>query len=183
MAYNATPEVIQSVKREIERRKLSVAQVAQIMKDEGYPMGETTIRRVLRKDSEVNDHFRYETTIQPFWIVFMRTGEQVDDAATKTRLEDLEVLIAMKNEAIADLRERLAAMEMSHGEKCKDCEKRCTDCAAKQGRWEEQIRIKDQRIDRKDKQLDDQHEEILRLQAQNDRLIDIVLSRLENITK
>lgn len=174
MAYKATPEVIQSIKREIERRKLSVTEVAQLLSDAGHPLGESTIRRILRDGSEEKDSFRYETTIRPIWNVFM-TDADVESSKKDllTRISDLEALVAMKDEAIADLRERLAAVELSHGEKCRDCN-------ASHDLWKEQIRIKDQRIDRKDKQLDDQSEQIRYLQGQINRLMDIVLGRLEN---
>lgn len=159
MAYRATPEVIISIKKEIERRRLSVSQVDTILREAGFPLGVTTIRRVLREGSENKDHFRYETTIQPFWTVFMRDlDEDVNEKDLRKRIQDMEVLIGMKDEAIADLRDRLASMEVAHGEKCKDCSSK------------------------KDKQLEEQRAEILRLQGQVDRLLNIVLSRFESIT-
>ena len=170
MSYKATPDVILTIKKEIERRKLSIAQVEKLLNEAGFFIGATTIRRVLRADSESVDSFRYETTIRPFWDVFIRASEDNSDAE---KVAASEALIAMKNEAIAELRDRIAKLEASFVEKC-------TECNAGKELWREQIRLKDQRIDRKDKQLDDQSEQIRYLQGQINRLMDIVLGRLEN---
>lgn len=170
MGYNATPEVIKSIKREIERRHLSVAQVEQDLKEAGYPLGQTTIRRVLRKDSETKDSFRYEATIEPFWIVYMMPNAENKDVDLKTRLEDMEVLIAMKNDAIAEYRDRIKTLEKEHGDKCEECSK-------KQERWEKQIELKDGRIDRLCMHIEEQRAMMRKQQEQMDRMLSAIIPK------
>lgn len=159
MAYKATPEVIISIKREIERRKLSVGEVEKQLAAAGHPIAESTIRRFLKPGSENSGKgFRYETTVRPLWDIYMTDTENASRNDLLTRVSDLEALVVMKDEAIADLRDRLASMEVAHGEKCKDCSSK------------------------KDKQLEEQRAEIVRLQSQVDRLLNIVLRQFENNT-
>ena len=133
MPYNATPEVIRSIKREIEKRKLSVPQVLEILAENRVEMAETTLRRLLKKDSEILYVFRYEVTVEPLWRIFV--------LSTVTNQNDVKALIEMKNEAIRDLRRHVEDLKAEH----KD---RCSVCKQQQADWNHQIKLKDERIDR-----------------------------------
>lgn len=173
MGYLATPDVIKALKREKEKRNLSIAQIEKMMADAGFPMGQTTLRRVFHKGSETHDSFRYELTIEPLWRVLVMQNKADNEESLQMRIEDLEALIEMKNDAIQQLRDRIEEIKKKQDNKCGECAKR-------QEQWREQIKLKDARIDRKDRQIDDLNAQIARHQEREDRLLNVILERIES---
>ena len=106
----------------------------------------------------------------------MPTNQNVD-IDLKTRLEDMELLIAMDKEVISDYRQRLKDAEIAHVDKCKEC-------GEKQARWDEQIKLKDSRIDRLCDHTEEQRammrkmqEQMDKMQEQQDRMLAALLTR------
>lgn len=160
MPYNATPEVIRSIKREIENRKLSVAQVLAICEENHVEIAETTMRRFLKKDSEVLYTFRHETTVGPLWRLFV--------LPTISNGKDVEALIEMQNEAIRDLRRHIEDLKTEHKDRCTVCQQQHAD-------WHHQIELKDQRIDHLHKHTEEQRAIMNKMQEQMDKILNALL--------
>lgn len=119
----------------------------------GIVIGETTLRRVYKDGSESNDSFNYDKTLKPLVQVFLLSGIP-EDTDTAARIAGLEAVLRLKNDLIEELQHQAEELRAAH-------ETRCREYEARMAFLRDQIELKDQRMDRKDKIIEKLMERVL----------------------
>jgi len=142
MEFSATQEIIVQLKAVQEKKHLSIPDIISMVAATGEPVSETAIRRVFKKDSEINDSFNYEHTLRPIAqaLLVLDSGEDaVAQASTKAFLAINEY----KDEKIAELEQQKQNMMEQY-------QRRCDEYETRMAFLRDQIEKKDERMDRKD---------------------------------
>lgn len=146
-------EIVVSLKK--VRGNLSIAEIQKRVKAVvGIDIAETTLRRVYRDNSEDKDSFNYDKTLKPLAQTFLLTATAEESEETKDRIAGLEAVFRLKNERIAELLQQIDELKAAHEARCKEYEHRMAFLR-------DQIELKDQRMDRKDKIIEKLMEKVL----------------------
>ena len=121
----------------------------------GIVLGDTTLRRVYRKDSEIKDSFNYDKTLKPLAETFLLTSGQDESAEARDRIAGLDAVFRLKNEKIEELQKQIEELKAAH-------EARCREYDTRMAFLRDQIELKDQRMDRKDKIIEQLMEKVLK---------------------
>lgn len=125
-----THDLIMRMKAIKEEQHLSPQDISRMLDAAGYHVSENSIRKVFAEGSE-NKTFRFHDTIQPISRVLLGIyGNETDDS----EVEGLKAAIRVKDELISKLERELAEVK--------------TDSARRSTFLMDQIRLKDERIDR-----------------------------------
>lgn len=126
-----------------------------VMAVTGIDLADTTLRRVYRKDSEIKDSFNYDKTLKPLAETFLLTSGQDDSAESQDRIAGLEAVFRLKNERIEELQTQIEELKAAH-------EARCREYDTRMAFLRDQIELKDQRMDRKDKIIEKLMDKVLK---------------------
>lgn len=126
-----------------------------VMAVTGIDLADTTLRRVYRKDSEIKDSFNYDKTLKPLAETFLLTSGQDDSAESQDRIAGLEAVFRLKNERIEELQKQIEELKAAH-------EARCREYDTRMAFLRDQIELKDQRMDRKDKIIEKLMDKVLK---------------------
>lgn len=125
-----THDLIMRMKAIKEEQHLSPQDISRMLDAAGYHVSENSIRKVFAEGSE-NKTFRFHDTIQPISRVLLGIyGNETDDS----EVEGLKAAIRVKDELITKLERELADVK--------------TESARRSTFLMDQIRLKDERIDR-----------------------------------
>lgn len=155
MELNATQEIIVKLKAVKDKRNLSVPDIKKMVDATGAYLSLTTLRRVFADGSEENDSFNYEATLRPIAQVLLLTDDMTAESGiVKAKLETYEAICRHKDEVINTLNRQIDALRAEHDNRCRECEGRMDFLMS-------QIKLKDARMERKDKIIDKLLEKVL----------------------
>lgn len=132
-----TVDVIIKLKHVREEKGWSVAEIIRRVDAAGSGVSPSVIHRIFKKDSETNDSFNYDTSIEPVASVLL-TGE--DDSL---QADALLSIIGLKNEQLAEKQEQMDNMRDQF-------ERRCEEYRSRIEFLRGQIERKDEYMGRKD---------------------------------
>ena len=125
-----THDLILRMKAITDEQHLTPQDISRMLDAAGYHVSENSIRKVFADGSE-NHNFRFHDTIQPISRVLLGIyGSDTDDS----EIEGLKAAIRVKDELITKLERELADVK--------------TEAARRSTFLMDQIRLKDERIDR-----------------------------------
>ena len=125
-----THDLIQRMKAIKEEQHLSPSQIYDMLEAANYHVSLNSIKKVFSEGSE-NEHFRFHDTLQPISRVLLGIyGTDTDDA----EVEALKAAIRVKDELIEKLERELAEVK--------------TESSRRSTFLMDQIKLKDQRIDK-----------------------------------
>lgn len=129
-----------------EERDLSISKIMDLLKTASDKTGaalpsETSVRSVMTGDLEKISGFSYESTLLPLKAV-LRPKE--NDALCMERIAVILDVLRMQEETIARLTVQLREAEAARHE-------RCRKCAEHMDFYKSQIKLKDNRMERKDR--------------------------------
>ena len=153
MEYSATQEIILNLKAVKEAQNLSIAKIKDMVDGTGAYLSLTTIRRVFAENSETEDSFSYENTLRPIAQALL-VNSPADDVG-RAKVEAYEAILRHKNEIIDSLKKQIESIRSEHDSRCKECEGRMDFLM-------HQIDLKDARMERKDKIIDQLLQKVLR---------------------
>lgn len=154
MELTSIQEIVVSLKKVKGDRTIPEIQ-KQVKAVTGIELGDTTLRRVYRKDSEIKDSFNYDKTLKPLAETFLLTSGQDDSAESQDRIAGLEAVFRLKNERIEELQKQIEELKAAH-------EARCREYDTRMAFLRDQIELKDQRMDRKDKIIEKLMDKVLK---------------------
>lgn len=148
MQPGPTRDLVMQIRIARESLGLSVSEVMQLLREHsektGAPMpGETTVRSVLSGDLERISGFSHEATLLPLKEVLIHGGQK-DDAVLQARIDSLLDVLRIQEETIKELTRQLSELERTQQAKCEKCE-------SDRRFYKDQIKLKDRRMERKDK--------------------------------
>ena len=146
MEISAAREVILSLKQVREQKHLSIMDVKNKVDASGVFISETTLRRLFADGSEDNDSFSYESTIRPIAKVLLADEAPADDTVRK-ELDLYRHICEYKMEMIESLHKQIEHLKEEQAARCKKCEE-------KTAFLEEQIAVKDRRMDEQARRID-----------------------------
>ena len=139
MGLKSNTELIIELKKAIAEKNIGQTELMKIMEEHGHPLAKTTVQRLYKDGSEVNDSFRYKDTLQPLAEVLLDEDPYFDPV----ELARLQAEIKLKDETIAILNNQIDSLieqiEQIRAEDAKQIEF-----------LHKQINLKDQRMDAKD---------------------------------
>lgn len=138
--YSSTHDLIIDLKKSKEEQGLSLAQVKDMLAEIGFYPSKTTLQRVFEKGSE-DKGFNYETTLRPLMRVLLK-NETPDG-----KIALYEDALRYKAEQIESLHKQLDHLREEHATRCHNCEGRIR-------LLEEQIELKDRRMDEQARRID-----------------------------
>ncbi len=153
MELTSIQEIVVSLKKvkgdmtitDIQKKVLAVT---------GIEIATTTLRRVYRDGSEDKDSFNYDKTLKPLAQTFLLTTDPGDSAEAQERIAGLEAVFRLKNEKIEELQCQITELKAAH-------EARCREYDTRMAFLRDQIELKDQRMDRKDKIIEKLMDKVL----------------------
>ena len=125
-----THDLIVRIKRVAQEKKLTPQNIYDMLEAEGHHVSLNSIKRLFRDGSE-HEHFNFQITIQPIASVLLDI-EGADSGDSET--EGLKATLKVKKELIEKLERELADVK--------------TDSARRSTFLMDQIRLKDERIDK-----------------------------------
>ena len=152
MEYSATQEIIMNLKAVKEAQNLSIPKIKDMVDSTGAYLSLTTIRRVFAENSETEDSFSYENTLRPIAQALL-VNSPLDDVG-RAKAEAYEAILRHKNETIDSLKKQIEVLRSEHDSRCKECEGRMDFLM-------HQIDLKDARMERKDKIIDQLLQKVL----------------------
>lgn len=152
MEYSATQEIILNLKAVKEAQNLSIPKIKDMVDSTGAYLSLTTIRRVFAENSETEDSFSYENTLRPIAQALL-VNSPADDVG-RAKVEAYEAILRHKNEIIDSLKKQIESIRSEHDSRCKECEGRMDFLM-------HQIDLKDSRMERKDKIIDQLLQKVL----------------------
>ena len=154
MELSSIQEIVIALKN--VRGDMSIADIRKkVLAATGIDFADTTLRRVYRKDSEVKDSFNYDKTLKPLAETFLLTSAPDDSAEAQERIAGLEAVFRLKNERIEELQRQIDELKAAH-------EARCREYDTRMAFLRDQIELKDQRMDRKDKIIEKLMDKVLK---------------------
>ena len=151
---SSTQEIIIKLKAVKEARNLSIAQIKSAVESSGGIVSETTLRRVFAPHSETDDSFSYENTLKPIATAILLTEN--DNSETEADRKAFMAIAKYKDALIEELESKIDNMREQH-------EKRCAEYESRMAFLRDQIELKDQRMDRKDRQIEQLLDKILKM--------------------
>ena len=139
MEFSAAREVILSLKQVREEKHMSIMDVKNKVDASGVFISETTLRRLFAECSEDNDSFSYESTLRPIAKVLLADAAPENNAVQK-ELDLYRHICEYKMEVIDSLHKQIEHLKEEQAVRCKKCEE-------KTAFLEEQIKLKDRRMD------------------------------------
>jgi hypothetical protein len=141
---------IQRLKEIKEEQGLSVSQIMSKMAEKGYPVSESTLKRVFAPGSEKMS-FRYQESIAPVAeVLFDEYGDTgaTDDAA------ELRKIIADRDKTIENLMIKIEEQEKSAQQFQKMCSERRTLLESHISDLQEEVELLRSQIEKKDKMFE-----------------------------
>lgn len=120
----------------------------------GIEIAPTTLRRVYRDGSEDKDSFNYDKTLKPLAQTFLLAADPDESEEAKGRIALQEAVFRLKNEKIEELQRQIEELKAAH-------EARCREYDTRMAFLRDQIELKDQRMDRKDKIIEQLMDKVL----------------------
>lgn len=120
----------------------------------GIEIAQTTLRRVYRDGSEDKDSFNYDKTLKPLAQTFLLAADSDESEEARDRIAGLEAVFRLKNEKIEELQKQIEELKAAH-------EARCREYDTRMAFLRDQIELKDQRMDRKDKIIEQLMDKVL----------------------
>ena len=149
-----TKELVLKLKAAQKERHLSVNDILDLT---GNRISATTIRRVIFTDGSEDSSFRYEDTLRPLVKALLDMDiEETDDMDTKA----LKSLLKLKIQRIEELENHIKEEKIKNLEKM---EKERTQYEAHIKHLEEQIAIKDKRMDEMKERYDKKDDQYTKL--------------------
>lgn len=154
MELSSIQEIVAALKN--VRGGMSIADIRKKVKAEtGVDLADTTLRRVYRDGSEDKDSFNYDKTLKPLAQTFLLASAPGESEETRDRIAGLEAIFRLKNEKIAELQNQIEDLKAAH-------EARCREYDTRMAFLRDQIELKDQRMDRKDKIIEKLMDKVLK---------------------
>ena len=158
MEQGPTKELVIQLRAIREELNLSISDVLSMLKEQGTPLSESTVRRVLDQDIENISGFSYEATLMPLSDLLLPKGDTSDSTLSAARIESLIAIIEIKNEEINNLTQQFKETRDNYEREQKKAEEqqaiRCKRCEENMAFLKEQIALKDARMDKKDEWID-----------------------------
>ena len=107
MGLKSNTELIVELKHAISEKNIGQTELIKIMEDHGHPIAKTTIQRLYKDGSEVNDSFRYKDTLQPLAEVLL---DDKDISVDPVEFARLQAEIKVKDEAIVTLNNQIDSL-------------------------------------------------------------------------
>jgi len=81
MELKSNAELIIELKKAMAEKHIGQAELLKMMEDAGHPIAKTTLQRICKEGSEVNDSFRYNDTLKPLAEVLLDNvnGDETND--------------------------------------------------------------------------------------------------------
>ena len=146
METTSAHDLILSIKKAIETQGLSFQDVKNLLAAEAVFPADTTLRRLLKPGSEENDSFNFESTLRPIARVLVDNIPAKDDA-TQAQLDLYRELCLYKHEQIESLHKQIEHLKEEHAMRCRKCEEKTTFL-------QDQIKLKDKRMDEQAQRID-----------------------------
>ena len=151
MGLKSNTELIIDLKNAIIEKGIGQTELIKMMEEHGHPIAKTTVQRLYKEGSEVNDSFRYKDTLQPLAEVLLGDDTYIDPVV----VANLQAEIKVRDEAIITLNNQIDSL-------LKQIEQIREESTKQMEFLHGQIKLKDQRMDTKD-------ELIQRVMDRNDR--------------
>lgn len=153
MELSSIQEIVVALKN--VRGKMSIADIQKkVRSTTGIEIAATTLRRVYRDGSEDKDSFNYDKTLKPLAQTFLLATDPGESEETRDRIAGLEAVFRLKNEKIEELQRQIEDLKAAH-------EARCREYDTRMAFLRDQIELKDQRMDRKDKIIEQLMDKVL----------------------
>lgn len=113
MELTSTQELIRKLKEVKEENEITYPRLEEMLYAIHKPVSRSTLIRVFKTDSEMNDNFNYENTLLPLAQVLL-TDEYVqapDDSPFSEEIYRLQMIIRSQTEEIDNLREMKEHLE------------------------------------------------------------------------
>lgn len=154
MELTSIQEIVVSLKK--VKGDMSIPDIQkQVKAVTGIDIAPTTLRRVYRNGSEDKDSFNYDRTLKPLAQTFLLTSGQDESAEARDRIAGLDAVFRLKNEKIEELQKQIEELKAAH-------EARCREYDTRMAFLRDQIELKDQRMDRKDKIIEKLMDKVLK---------------------
>ena len=150
---SSTQEIIIKLKAVKEARNLSIAQIKSAVESSGGIVSETTLRRVFAPHSETDDSFSYDNTLKPIATAILLTEN--DNSETEADRKAFMAIAKYKDALIEELERKIVTLREHY-------EQRCAEYEMRMKFLRNQIELKDRRMDRKDKQIEQLLNKILK---------------------
>ena len=168
-----TQKVIVRLKAVKEARKLSIPDIDAMI---NHAVSRSTLYRFFEEESELHYNFDYQYTILPIQNALLVEDTLVTgDAIAKEKVAGFEAALQQREETIESLRMQIEQMKITHDKSCRDYEDRLA-------KWQNQINIKDERMDHKDSVLDEKDKEIRLLRERVDQLMIQLMEQKDQLT-
>ena len=140
MGLKSNTELIIDLKNAIIEKGIGQTELIKMMEEHGHPIAKTTVQRLYKEGSEVNDSFRYKDTLQPLAEVLLDDDTYIDPVV----VANLQAEIKVRDEAIITLNNQIDSL-------LKQIEQIREESTKQMEFLHGQIKLKDQRMDTKDK--------------------------------
>jgi len=145
MELKSNTELIIELKKAMSEKHIGLTELMKMMEDAGHPIAKTTLQRICKDGSEINDSFRYRDTLKPLAEVLL---DDIHEDETDDELQErIRVLSDQIREICDQARESIEFMRV-------------------------QINLKDTRMERKDQWIQQLMEENKRLNEEVCKLLD-----------
>lgn len=139
MGLKSNTELIIDIKNAIAEKGIGQTELIKLMEEHGHPIAKTTVQRLYKDGSEVNDSFRYKDTLQPLAELLFDDYTFIDPV----EFARLQSEIKVKDEAIITLNNHIDSL-INQIEQIRSEDARQIEFLHKQ------IALKDNRMDSKD---------------------------------
>lgn len=146
METTSAHDLILSIKKAIETQGLSFQDVKNLLAQQSVYPADTTLRRLMKPGSEDHDSFNFESTLRPIARVLVGNIPAKDDA-TQAQLDLYRELCLYKHEQIESLHKQIEHLKEEHAMRCQKCEEKTTFL-------QDQIKLKDKRMDEQAQRID-----------------------------
>ena len=154
MTDGPTKDLVIQLREIRDELGLSINDIMDMLEKQGTPLSESTVRRVFDHDINMISGFSYDATLMPVCDLLLPKGDTKVSSLSEARIESLIAIIEIKNEMIAD-RDRTIQTIMRQFDEAEEKQKtRCEKCEDNVAFMKEQIKLKDERMDKKDEWID-----------------------------
>jgi len=158
MESGPTKDLVVQLRAIRDELNLSISDILSMLEEQGTPLSESTVRRVLDQDLESISGFSYNATLMPLCDLLLPKGDTTDSALSASRIESLIAIIDIKNEEIQTITKQFQETRAKYESEQKKAEEqqalRCKRCEENIAFLKAQIALKDARMDKKDEWID-----------------------------
>ena len=139
--------IIASLKSVKAAQNLSISEIERMVDATGVHVASSTLYRVFAEDSETCDSFSYDRTLHPIEKALLVNNETTADAVVRAQLDTYLHICKYKMEVIESLHAQVDKLKDDLLKRSEEYDKRIAFL-------QEQISLKDTRMDRKDETID-----------------------------